>query len=144
MDWNPSEPIKELINCLEDCYIFAIYMPPAYTTQLIERTHTQVKRTVLYSTAVVEWEGFVAVNKTWPEWKEYFIKAYELREASVITAGGPGYHGAANVRKDDGTLDESLAQLQVANNAAVQGFQINISAVSEETRELRAAFVATQ
>ena len=37
-DWNPSEPIEELINRLEDCYIFAIYMSSVYTpAQLIER-----------------------------------------------------------------------------------------------------------
>ena len=48
------------------------------------------------STAVVEWEVFVAVNKTWPEWKAFFIEAYEVREASGITAGGVGYHSAAN------------------------------------------------
>ena len=77
-DWNPCEPIEELINRLEEVYIFAIYMPPAYTPgQLIERAHNQVKRTGLYNAAVVEWEAFPAVNKTWPEWKEHAIEAYE-------------------------------------------------------------------
>ena len=93
---------------------------------------------------MVEWEGFVAINKTLPKWKEYFIQAYELREASGITAGGAGYHGAENAFNDDVTLDKSLAQLQVANNATIQGVQSNISAVTNETRELRAALVATQ
>ena len=46
---------------------------------------------------MVEWEGFATVNNRWPKWKEYFIEAYELREASGITAGGVGYHGAVNV-----------------------------------------------
>ena len=48
------------------------------------------------------------MNKTWPEWKKNVIEAYEIREASGITAGGAGYHGAANVFDDDVTLDESL------------------------------------
>ena len=53
-DQNPSEPIEELIDRVEDCFIFAIYMPPPYTQpQLIERAHTQVKRTGLYPTTVV-------------------------------------------------------------------------------------------
>ena len=85
---------------------------------------------------MVKWEGFATVNSTWPKWKEYFIEAYEPREASGITAGGVGYHGAVNVLYDDNTLNESLAQIQVANNAAIQGFQSYISAVSKETREL--------
>ena len=65
MDWNPSKPIKELIDRLEDCVIFAVYRPPAYTSaQLIKRAHTQVKRTRLYLMTVVEWEGFDPMNKT--------------------------------------------------------------------------------
>ena len=79
----------------------------------------------------------------WPEWKEHFIEAYELREASGITSGGAGYHGAVTALGDDVILDESLTQLQVANNAAMQSVQSNISAVTNETRELRAALVAT-
>ena len=85
----------------------------------------------------------MAVNKTWLEWKEHFIESYELREASGITAGGACYYGSVNALKDNDTLDESLAQVQVVNNAAMQVFQSNILAVSEETRELRAALVAT-
>ena len=49
-DWNPSEPTKELIDRLEEVYIFALYMSPAYTPdQFIKRAHNQVKRTGLYS-----------------------------------------------------------------------------------------------
>ena len=143
-EWNPAEPIEELIDRLEDCFIFAVYMPPPYTMeQLIERAHTQVKRTGLYPTAVVEWEGFDPANKTWPEWKAHFIEAYELRETSGITAAQAGYHGAAFTEEDD-SLDESLARLQLANSAAMKTAQDNISAVTDETRELRAALVATQ
>ena len=52
---NPSKPIGELIKRLEDCYIFTIYMPQAYTpVQLTVRAHTQVKKTGLYPASVVE------------------------------------------------------------------------------------------
>ena len=65
LNWNPSEPIVELIERLKNCFIFAIYMPPVYTlAQLIKRAHTQVKKTGLCPTAVVEWEGVAPVNKT--------------------------------------------------------------------------------
>ena len=63
-DWNPSEPIEELIDRLEDCFIFAIYMSSAYTpAQLIKRAHIQVKRSGLDPTRVVEWGGFATINK---------------------------------------------------------------------------------
>jgi hypothetical protein len=73
------------------------------------------------------------------------IEAYEIRETAGIMAAQGGYHGAANaVDDDDRRLDESLTRLQLANNASMQGYQDNLSAVSDETRELCAALVATQ
>ena len=79
------------------------------------------------------------------EWKPHFIEAYELREAAGIFVGQAGYHGAANVHdNNERSLAESLAQIQLANNVAMQSYQSNIPAVSEETRELCAALVATQ
>ena len=47
------------------------------------------------------------------------IEAYKLRETSNISVGQTGYHRVANVHNDDKySLNESLAQIQVANNAA--------------------------
>ena len=115
-------------------------MGPAFTQeQRIERAHMQVKRTGLYQTAVVEWEGFELEFQTWPQWKTHFIEAYELREAAGITASAGGYHGAANAAEDDdaNSICASINNMHAAHNAAVQ-------AVSEETRELRTALVATQ
>ena len=84
------------------------------------------------------------MNRTWPEWKEHFIEAYEVREALGITAGGAGYHGAANTYGADVTLDKGLAHLQVANNTVIQDVQSNISTIIDKTRELRASLMATQ
>ena len=63
-----------------------MYMGPPYTEdQLLERAYIQIKRTGLFSTGVVKWEGFGNANKTWPEWKSHLIKAYELRKTAGIT-----------------------------------------------------------
>ena len=87
-----------------------MYIPSAYTpAHLIERTHAQDKRSGLYPIAVVEWEGFTAIIKTWPEWKSQLIKVCELREASGISVAQAGYHKAANVHEDE----ENLAQVQL-------------------------------
>jgi hypothetical protein len=94
----------------------------------------QMKRTGSFATALVEWERFQEGSKTWPEWKSHMIEAYEIRETAGITATQGGYHGAANaVDDDDRRLDESLARLQLANNASMQGYQDNLSAVLDET-----------
>ena len=113
-------------------------MPPAYTpAQLIKMAHTQVKRTGLYPTPVVECEGFAAVKRTWPECKSHFIEAYKLRKVLGISAAEVGYYGVANAHNDNKrSLNESLAQVQLANTATMQSFQSNISAVSGEIREL--------
>ena len=103
-EWNPADPIEELIDRLEECFIFATYMGPAFTDEhLIERAHMQVKKTGLFQMAVVEWEGFTAENKTWPEWKSHFIEAYELCETSGLTTSAIGYHGVANAANDNDT-----------------------------------------
>ena len=51
--------------------------------------------------------------------------------------GQAGYHGTANAHsKDECSLDKSLTQLQLLNNAAMQEYQENIVSVSNETKEL--------
>ena len=67
MDWNPSDPIESMVDCLKDCYVFAVYMGPPYTLeQLIKRVHMQVKKCGLFPTAIVEFKAFDEDQKTWP------------------------------------------------------------------------------
>ena len=64
--------------------------------------------------------GSAAVNKTWSKWREHFIEAHKLREASGISATHAGYHGATNAHaNNDRNVNESLAQSTT--------FQVNFS-----------------
>ena len=63
---NPADPIEVLFSCLEECFLFAAAAQPAYTMeQMIDKAIIAIQNTGLYSTAILEWNGFLAVNKTW-------------------------------------------------------------------------------
>ena len=57
-----------------------------------------------------------------------------------------GYHGAANVMDNDslGSITQSIANMQMANNANVQVLNENISTITAETRDLRSTLAAAQ
>ena len=58
----------------------------------------------------------------------------------------PGYHGPANVVDDNilGLITNSIAQMQMANNANVQVLNDNISPITTKMRDLRNTLLATQ
>jgi len=146
--WNPSEPIEELYDRLEDCYLTAMLAKPAFTIdQMIDRALRAIQQTGLYTTAVLEWNGFDLANKTWPQFKEHFAEAYEIRCATG--AGTAAAHGYANNTIDDDddsidTIKDSLNNIQLANNTNAQTMSDNISAITHETSALRAALAQTQ
>ena len=45
---------------------------------MIDEALMKVVATCQLMTAVLEWNGSDVVNKTWPEWKAHFIKAYNI------------------------------------------------------------------
>ena len=57
-----------------------------------------------------------------------------------------GYHGAANVVDDDslGSITQSIANMQMANNVNVQVLNKNISTITAETRDLCSTLAAAQ
>ena len=114
---------------------------------MIDKALIAIQSTGLFEIAVLEWNGFDAMNQTWPEFKEHFAEAYDSRLASGAgTASQNGYHNAYNAVDDDsiGSIKESLAGLQMANNANCQQLNDNLSAITQESRDLRAQLVACQ
>ena len=147
--WNPAEPIEILLDTLEECFTFAAIYGPAYTeAQLVDRALTTIQQTGLFSQACIEWASFEREDKTWRNLKSHFVEAYEARlQSGAGTATQHGYHGAANAAEDDdslGTITESLAQIQMANNANAQMLHDTVAALSAETQELRANLATMQ
>lgn len=156
LSWNPSEPVENLFDQLEECYVVALIVKPAYTMdQMIDEALTAIQKTGLYSLAILEWNGFNAPHKTWPEFKAHFSKAYKIWLASSGgTAGQHGYHGAHNTENEENDDDSwqsvhegiinQLSQVQMANNAVVQATNETISALTANVSQLSAQLAAMQ
>ena len=151
--WIQGEPIEELFHRLEDCFIQAIMMKPAFTEeQLIDKAKSAVQRTGLYSTAMLEWNAFEPAQHDWQTFKQHFAEAYDnkIRTGAGTTTDG-NYHGMYSAEEQGDDDDDSLASIiqsvnhmQLANNTQAQATADSISALTAETRTLHAALVATQ
>ena len=135
--WNPADPIEVLFSRLEECFLFAAAAQPAYTMeQMIDKAIIAIQNTGLYSTAILEWNGFLAANKTWIGLKLHFEEAYELRLASSAgTSRTNGYVNNAEAMDDDDSINSitaSLSTIHLANNANYQALQDNVQAARQE------------
>ena len=53
--WNPSNPIKDLFDCLEECYTIAIIaLPPYVMEQMIDNALIAIQQTGLYELAILK------------------------------------------------------------------------------------------
>ena len=121
--------------------------------QLLDKAKSAIQRTGFYSTAMLEWNAILPVNATWTEFKLHFTEAYDnrLRTGAGTTAQG-GYHGAFNAADDDddslasiqASLQQSITNMHLSNNATSQATNDSISALTAKTRQLSAALLATQ
>ena len=145
-----ADTVEDLFSRLEQCYTTAVLARPPFTMeQLIDKAVMAIQATGLYPTALMEWNGFDEVNKTWPELKSHFTKAYDiLLTSGAGTAAQNGYHGMNNATEGDddsiGSIKSSLQTIHLANNANAQAMNENISAITEEARQLRAILATIQ
>ena len=96
--YNPSNPIEDIFDRLEECFVLALVSKPVYTTEkMVVKALIAIQLTSLYSTAILEWNAIDEVNQTWPEFKVHFTEAYGLLiRSGAGTAGTMGYHGVNN------------------------------------------------
>eukprot|EP00804_Cyclotella_cryptica_P001036 CCRYP_008351-RA/>CCRYP_008351-RA protein AED:0.69 eAED:0.47 QI:0/-1/0/1/-1/1/1/0/427 len=146
--WDPADPIEALFDRIEDCFIFALICKPEFTMeQIIDKAVLAIQLTGLYKTALLEWSGFAEANKTWQQLKLHFEEAYELRLASGQgTAGTHGYvnSATANDVNSIASIQESIVNFHMANNANYQSMQDILQAARAETASIRAELQVTQ
>ena len=96
--YNPSDPIEDLFDRLEEFFAVALVAKPAYSAeQMVDKALIDIQLTSLYSTAILEWNAIDEVNQTWPEFKSHFTEAYDLWiRSGAGTASTMGYHRANN------------------------------------------------
>ena len=122
--------------------------PPYTQEQLIDKAIIAIQRTGLYELALLEWTGLADENKTWQQLKLHFEEAYEQRLDS--DQGTSSAHGCVNnmtASEDDNTvttIQESLTNIHMANNANYASLQENLQAERSENAALRVELAATQ
>ena len=130
---------------LEELYVQAVIAEVPYTlVQLLDQGLDKIKKTGLYSNEVVTWNARNADEKTWRNMKAHFIAAYDAHLESGPTSGTAGHHAAAAALSDDdslGSISNSIAQMQMANNAGIRAINDSMATANAE---LRQALVATQ
>ena len=65
--YNPRDPIEDIFDRLEECFVVALIAKPAYSTEkMVDKSLIAIQLTSLYSTAIFEWNVIDEVNQTWP------------------------------------------------------------------------------
>ena len=63
--YNPSDPIEDIFDRLEECLVVALVAKPSYSTEkIVEEALIATQLTSLYSTAILEWNVIDEVNQT--------------------------------------------------------------------------------
>ena len=102
-----------------------------------------VRRTRLYQTAELEWQGFAEESSIWAEFKLHFTQVYEAAGGNTLN----GYHGASNAMGDDvslGSITQSIAGIQLANNAQQQATNDAIAQLTAQNQQVMQALQAMQ
>jgi hypothetical protein len=142
--YNPSRPIESMFKELETARMMSILAKVPYTNaQILDKALTKIQVTNQYRSALFDWALAVAEdanNNNWDAFKDHFIQAYTANQAALTVTHG-GYHGAANMTDeypDDDSLEsiqQSLASLQMANNASVQATNDQLSNLTANTQQ---------
>ena len=121
-DWDPSTPFETLIEQIEDAMEVADAATQAFSdAQILTLSYTLVYNTGLYFDECKEWKAKPAADKTWDEFKTFFLSAQaELREQQQATSGRLGF-AAYGADKENQTAD-ALACLGAAQEADRQAF----------------------
>ena len=98
---------------------------PYTQVQLLDQALDKIKKTGLYTNAVMAWNAKAPTDKMYRNAKEHFVAAYDAHLKSAPTANTAGHHGAAAtaaLSSDDSleSISNSIAQLQMANNAGIR------------------------
>jgi hypothetical protein len=142
--YNPSRPIESMFKELETARMMSILAHVPYTdAQILDKALTKIQVTNQYRNAIVDWALAIADdanNNNWDAFKDHFIQAYTANQAALTVTQG-GYHGAANAHEeyndDDslGSIQASLASLQMANNASAQATNDQLSNLTANTQQ---------
>ena len=98
-----SEPIDKYFKRIDDCALFATDTNTAFTTeQILPTAYYAITTTGLYTDACKEWRKKPEEQKTWENFKRFFVKEYhDLKEQQRTTTLQAGYHQANMMENSD-------------------------------------------
>ena len=138
--WNPQDPIKELFERLEECYVIALVTKPQYTKeQMIDKTVVAIQATCLFEAAMEKWHALGPEDQAWLYIKEHFGSAFDVWLTSgAVTGASGGYHGANMGYDDDDSISTIGEKMTEMVNNVTRAHNANSVVTSEGIIALKA------
>lgn len=122
--YDPATPIQQLLSRIDKCIRLAEAANAEYTDEHVVVTAFNIMfQTGLYASACRKWHDEDEEDKTWGDFKTYFLKAHQTLRLSQATTQSAGYHAANYVAtdRDIATMDAIayLAKSQTSDQSTI-------------------------
>ena len=111
---------------------------PYTQAQLLDQALDKIKKMGLFIQNVVSWNARPPNEKSWTNFTANFTQAYDVHLESGPMAGAAGYHGAAAALSNDhsiGSITNSIAQMNMANNTNIRTINNSMSTANSKLRQ---------
>lgn len=137
--WDPNTPFETLIKQIEDVMEVSDAAAQAYTdAQVLTLSYTLIYNTGLYFDECKAWNAKDAANKTWDNFKTFFLHAQaELCLQQQATSTRIGFSNYVNNQENEAA--DALANLATAQAANCQAFCQLVTTNSELAEQLKSA-----
>jgi hypothetical protein len=137
--WDPNTPFETLIEQIEDAMEIADAASQAFTeAQILTLAYTLVYNTGLYFDECKEWKAKPAPDKTWDNFKMFFLDAQsELRQQQQATSARAGFSASAEDKENQ--ITDALANLATAQAADQEAFCQLVTTNTDLAEQLKTA-----
>ena len=135
-----SQPIDVYFKRIDDSVQYAADGQVAFTTgQILQTTYHAVSATGFYNEACKEWRRKAADQKTWVNFKQFFVSEYhDRKEQNKVNTAGNNFHGANAIV--DSAIDithalDNLALAAINDRDIVAQLTLTNTALSEQLKQ---------
>jgi hypothetical protein len=140
--WDPTTPFEHLIDQVEDTMELAdAGNQPFSPNQVVNTAYTLVFNTGLYFDECKEWDKKDPADKTWTEFKTYFLHAQRTLRLQQQTSQHAGYHSniATHMSDKENATNDALSCLTSAAESDRQSFAALVTNNNDLAHKLTAA-----
>lgn len=136
--WDPSSPFETLIKQIEDAVDYADRGDNPFTPkQVVSAALHHIESTGLFEPEIKEWKAKTAEEKTWANFKKFFMKTHRYWRNSTTRTTGKMYPLANHMATSEGDTDNTLF-----NSEAVEALA-NLATATASDRATVATLTAT-